>query len=97
MLVGRNDTVVDAHLIVEVLSPSTESYDRGEKFRLYQALPSLHDYLLVSQDSLLVEHRARGASGEWGRQIYNSPESRVMLPRVGAQLHLGDLYAGVLS
>src|SRR5438309_726531 len=47
----RQDTLLDATLIVEILSPSTRNYDRGEKFRFYRSLPSFTEYLLLAQDA----------------------------------------------
>jgi Uma2 family endonuclease len=54
--IDRLDTVLNPVVIVEVLSPSTEAYDRGEKLRLYREIPTLRDYLLIEQDEVLVEH-----------------------------------------
>ncbi len=55
----HTDTLVNPTLIIEVLSPSTEAYDRGEKFAHYRKLPSLTDYVLVAQDQVRVEHYVR--------------------------------------
>lgn len=96
LLPGRQDTLVDATLIAEVLSPSTEAYDRTEKFRFYQGLASFSDYLLISQELLLVEHRSRTAAGEWRRVAYSSADGVVELPAIGARLTLAELYAGVV-
>ena len=52
---GRKDVLTDATLVAEVLSPSTEGYDRGGKFALYRSLPSLRQYLLVAQDRLAID------------------------------------------
>ena len=52
----RNDEILNPLLIVEVLSPSTQGYDRGEKFRKYRSIPSLSEYLLVSQSEPYIEH-----------------------------------------
>lgn len=57
-------------LIIEVLSPSTASRDKGEKWRDYQTLPSLKEYVLVSQDSMDVRVFRRDESGEWRQNIY---------------------------
>ena len=53
------DTLLNPDAIIEVLSPSTEKYDRGAKFRLYQQIPSLTEYVLAAQDEPLIEHFAR--------------------------------------
>jgi len=62
---GRHDTVLNPTLIIEVLSPSTEAYDRGFKFAQYRALESLKEYALVSQSEPRVEIFRRQPSGDW--------------------------------
>jgi Uma2 family endonuclease len=62
---GTDDTAVNPTVIVEVLSKSTEAYDRGKKFEHYRRLASLREYILVSQDSPTIERFAREADGRW--------------------------------
>src|SRR5262245_20014349 len=62
---AETDTLVNRTLIVEVLSPSTESYDRGNKFAHYRKLPSLAEYLLLTQDRVHAEHFVRQGDGGW--------------------------------
>jgi Uma2 family endonuclease len=60
------DVLLNPRVIIEVLSPTTEAFDRGEKFLRYRTyLPSLTDYLVVAQDQLLIEHFARQPNGQW--------------------------------
>ncbi|HYN90066.1 MAG TPA: Uma2 family endonuclease, partial [Ardenticatenaceae bacterium] len=59
------DTLLNPIVIVEVLSASTESYDRGKKFSFYRSIPSLIEYVLVAQDEHRVEHYLRQAGGHW--------------------------------
>jgi Uma2 family endonuclease len=59
LLDARRDTLTDATVIVEVLSPSTKNYDRSEKFRFYRSLPSFSGYLLLAQDEIRAEHHVR--------------------------------------
>lgn len=59
------DTLLNPTVVFEVLSETTEAYDRGDKFALYQKLPSLSEYLLVSQKEVRIEHFLRQASGQW--------------------------------
>ncbi|MGY2778258.1 Uma2 family endonuclease [Thermostichus sp. MS-CIW-23] len=61
---GRKDTVTNPILIVEVLSPATESYDRGAKFAAYRSLPTLQEYLLIDQARISVEHYRRQGNVE---------------------------------
>lgn len=77
---GTSDVLANPAVIVEVLSKSTEAYDRGDKWESYQRLPSLSDYLLVSQTARQIEHFQREAGGSW----------RYRLVEAGGTLTLGD-------
>jgi len=79
-------------LIVEVLSDSTESYDRGKKFRDYQRLPSLKHYLLVNQDAVRIEHYRRNDDGTWTLTIAEAG-AKVSLPELGGDLIVDEIYA----
>ena len=60
------DVLLNPTVIIEVLSPNTEAFDRGEKFRRYRIFnPSLSDYVLVAQDQPLIEHFVRQEHGQW--------------------------------
>jgi len=78
-------------LIVEVLSPTTEEYDRTDKFEHYKALSSLRQYVLVAQDTRTVEVRSRSESGEWTSRVYRDDEV-AELPSIAARLDLRELY-----
>jgi Uma2 family endonuclease len=86
------DTLLNPTIIIEVLSKSTASYDRGEKFEHYCRLDSLTDYLLVSQDRASVEHRARQADNTWRLALYYGLDSVVPLSALGCELRLSDVY-----
>ena len=89
------DTLLNPIVIVEVLSPSTEAYDRGEKFRRYQQLASLKEYVLVSQDKVWVEHhRLHGA--QWILSHYRTLEEVLPLPSIGCEVPLRDIYTRVI-
>jgi Uma2 family endonuclease len=79
-------------LIIEVLSNSTERYDRAEKFHIYRQLPSLEEYVLVVQDTERVECYRRAE--QWDLQLYRAGES-ALLQAVGLELALADIYEGV--
>jgi Uma2 family endonuclease len=84
-------------LIVEVLSPSTESYDRGIKCTLYQQLlPTLRSYLLVSQDSLRVDVFRRTTSG-WHLSSHTGPDAMIELAEPACRLPLSAIYQGLLT
>jgi Uma2 family endonuclease len=88
------DTLLNPTLIVEVLSPSTEAYDRGKKFINYTSINSFAEYLLISQDEVLVEQRARIAPLEWRQKFFRRLEDSVTLAG-GIVLPVSTIYAGV--
>lgn len=92
----QSDTLLNPGLIVEVLSPSTEAYDRGEKFALYRRLDSLVDYVLVSQERVRVEHFRR-RDEQWLLTVYEDPASKLVLDSLGVTLPIGEIYDKVLA
>lgn len=87
------DVVLNPSLIIEVLSPSTEKYDKGMKFLTYQKLSSLQEYILVHQNRPLLEQYRRHSEGSW---LYLRKEgSEETVDVLGCPLSLADLYAGV--
>lgn len=95
----RLDTLTNPAILVEVLSDSTAAYDRGEKFRHYQSLATLREYLLIDQSEMRVElydvEDERRAQHRWRRHEYSSAGDGVPLPSLGVALALADIYAGV--
>jgi Uma2 family endonuclease len=86
------DSLLNPTLIVEVLSPSTEEYDCGEKFQdNYRLIPSLREYVLVSQDEALVEVRSLDDAGNWTAREYRVGE-HAKLPAVGCSLDVDQVY-----
>jgi len=88
------DTLLNPTVIIEVLSPSTEGYDRGAKFGYYRALPSLQEYLLVTQDQALVEHFVR-AGDDWILSVADDLAAVVQLPAISCTLPLAEIYRRV--
>jgi|SRR5580698_1719175 Uma2 family endonuclease len=93
----QNDVVLNPLLIVEVLSPSTEGYDRGKKFEMYRTIESLREYLLIHQDRRHVEHYSRQDDGSWVLRDYSGAEATVTIARLNAKISLGELYASALD
>ena len=94
--VDRKNGVIDNPTVIfEVLSPSTEAFDRGPKFRAYEKIPTLNEYVLVSSDQPLVESFRRQADGLWIRSVVEGLESTLELPTVNASIKLADLYEHV--
>ena len=88
------DTLLNPVVLVEVLSPSTQVYDRGEKFKHYQQLTSLREYILVSQDEVGVE-RYRRQGTEWQPTEFRSLEDVLSLTSIDCELSLDDIYRRV--
>jgi Uma2 family endonuclease len=88
-------TVINPRVIVEVLSASTEAYDRGEKFRRYLKLRSFEEYVLVSQSAPIVEVYSRQSDGSWSFRVYEGMEATARLNSVEQDLPLAGVYEGV--
>lgn len=92
----KRTTLLNPTVLVEVLSESTESYDRGKKFRHYRSIPSFRDYLLVAQDDVWVEHYVRAADGAW--MLYDTlPGGTIALASCGVELRVDELYLKVFA
>lgn len=89
------DTLLNPTLIVEVLSRSTEDYDRGGKFEHYRRLDSLQEYLLVAQDRCHIVHYTREPEHTWLLSETTQFHDRLRLPSAGAELSVADMYAKV--
>jgi Uma2 family endonuclease len=88
----REDIILNPLLVVEVLSKSTEAFDRGAKFQAYQTLDSLKEYLLVAQDRPIIEQYVRQADGKWTYTAAVGLESSLALPSVECTLNLSAVY-----
>lgn len=92
---GRRDTVMNPCFVAEVLSKSTQSYDRGDKFVAYRSIPTFQEYLLIDQHRVHVEHHLKTAANQWLFSEYDDPTVKVALTTVGMQILIADLYDGV--
>jgi Uma2 family endonuclease len=90
-----NDVIANPGLVAEVLSDSTERFDRGDKFAGYRSLPSVTDYLLVAQGHARIEHYERQADGSWLLREFG-PGARLRLRSVDGELGVDDVYRKVL-
>lgn len=86
------DNLLNPSLIIDVLSKSTEGYDRGEKFAKYRRIESLAEYLLFAQDEPHVEHYVRQANNEWLLSEVNELDDTLYLPSIACHLKLGEVY-----
>ena len=89
------DTLTNPTMLIEVLSPSTEAYDRGAKFGHYRTLDSLREYLLISQDRPRVEQYIRQENGNWLFTEKAEVAATVILPSIECQLALERIYKKV--
>jgi len=94
---AHKDIILNPKVVIEVLSESTEAFDRGGKFTRYQTYnPTLTDYVLVSQDKPQVEHFHKPATGPWTYQLYTGLDAVVLLDSIGCTLRLTDVYDRVV-
>lgn len=92
---NRHDEVLNPLLIVEVLSPTTASYDRESKFRMYRTIPSFCEYLLIEQDEPFIERYSRQPQG-WLLSDFQGLEPSVTLDSVGIELPMAEIYRNVI-
>ena len=95
LLDDEMDTLLNPTLLVEVLSDSTEAYDRGKKFEHYRQIPSLQEYLLVSQKEPRIEQFIRQESGFWLLREAAGLEATLELPSLKITLALAEVFAKV--
>lgn len=88
----RRDVLTNATLVAEVLSPSTEGYDRGGKFAIYRGLPSLRQYVLIAQDRPAIDVFTRQADGRWVLDAYADLDAPIHLEAIGCTLLLREVY-----
>ncbi|TAF51097.1 MAG: Uma2 family endonuclease, partial [Oscillatoriales cyanobacterium] len=95
LMPNRKDTVMNPILLVEVLSTSTEGYDRGEKFAAYRTIPTIQEYVLIAQDQPLVEQYVKQSESEWLFAETRGLEQGVTLRSVAVEIALAELYEAI--
>jgi Uma2 family endonuclease len=88
----HQDILFNPIVIVEVLSPSTEQYDRGMKFQLYRTIESLREYILVDQDKVLIEQYIRQDASTWTLRDHQTLEDELKMDSIGVSLPLRLIY-----
>ncbi len=88
------DTLLNPTVIIEVLSPTTEAYDRGDKFRHYRRIDSLREFVLISQDRIMVERYTRRGN-DWVLSDLTDPDQVLKLESIGCRIPLGRIYAKI--
>jgi Uma2 family endonuclease len=90
----HEDTLLNPVVLIEVLSPSTEAYDRGEKFAHYRRLDSLREYVLVAQDQVRVERYVRQGD-QWILSELSAQDDVLQIDAIGCSVRLSDVYRKV--
>jgi Uma2 family endonuclease len=88
-------TLLNPIVLVEVLSDSTEKYDRNKKFLLYQGIPSFQEYILIAQDRPAVDHFVRDVTGDWQHRHYQDLSEAVTLQSVPGSTRLATIYQNI--
>jgi Uma2 family endonuclease len=91
----QDDTLLNPVLIVEVLSKSTEAYDREDKFTAYQSILSLQEYVLVSSEEVRVEYFRKRSASQWEKQLFTQPTEALPLLNGDATVTPADVYRDV--
>ena len=86
------NTATNPTVIIEILSPSTRNYDRGMKFMLYRAIPTLKEYILIEAESIHVEQFAINKEGLWQLKEFSNLEDQIILESLDVKLLLTDVY-----
>lgn len=89
---SRRDVICNPRVVVEVVSPETEGFDRGEKFQKYKMLGSLREYVLVEQDSANVDVFYLNGAGQWVNDSYSGLEGEMVLRSLGVRVAMRDVY-----
>ena len=89
---AKKDLLLNPLVIIEVLSPSTEAVDRGEKFDLYQAIPSLKYYVLIAQERSSVTVMTRKANNRWDLELITDRDASLTIPDLDCQIPLREIY-----
>jgi Uma2 family endonuclease len=92
---GSPDTLLNPTVIIEVLSHATENHDRGQKFRLYRAIESLQEYLLIAQDTPRIEHFVRQTNNLWLFSESVGIDATLHLPTIDSTLALARVYRDI--
>lgn len=89
---NQKDTLLNPNVILEVLSDSTEKWDRGRKFAMYRTIESLTDYVLITQNTALVEHYVRQPTGQWVLSDCRGLDAALTIASIDCTLPLADIY-----
>ncbi|MFI5186178.1 MAG: Uma2 family endonuclease [Chitinophagales bacterium] len=91
----EDDNFTEPSVIIEILSPSTKSYDRGDKFKLYRDIPTLKEYILIDSESINVEAFRINEHNHWELEEYKKESDALSIQTVRLSLPLSEIYEGV--
>jgi Uma2 family endonuclease len=89
------DTITNPSVIIEILSPSTRNYDKGEKFTLYREIDALQEYILIDSERVMVEKFIRNPDNSWTLTEYKTLDERFFVVTVDVEMQLLGIYEGV--
>ncbi len=92
---NKKRTLLNPKVLIEVLSPSTEKYDRGRKFQHYRQIESLSDYILVSQEEMRIEHYTRLDDNTWQLRDHSHSGAELKIDSIGVSIPLAAIYRRV--
>ena len=92
---GTKDVLINPKVLVEILSPSSEAFDRGKKFAKYKLLESFTDYILIAQDEPQIDYFIKQPSGDWLQKSVSGMEAEISIASVDCTLRLSDVYSNV--
>lgn len=92
---NRKDEIINPCLIFEVLSPSTSSYDRGDKFLYYRSIPQFKEYILIDQSDYFIEHYTKTQDNQWLLQENRDQEGVINLSSINIDLKISDIYENI--
>lgn len=92
---NRKDTIINPQVIIEVLSKSTKSYDRSDKFQFYQTLPTFQEYILIDQSRIYVEQYCKLANKRWSYSQYDEEDTALVFNFFQVEVPLADMYEKV--
>jgi Uma2 family endonuclease len=92
---GRKDTITNPCFVAEVLSKSTQNYDRSEKFAAYRTISAFKEYLLIDQYRIHVEHYVKTAVNQWLFSEYDDPNTTLSFSVFDFQIQIADLYDNI--
>ncbi|MEL7333258.1 MAG: Uma2 family endonuclease [Cyanobacteria bacterium J06560_2] len=91
----RTDTVLNPCLMVEVLSASTQNYDRTDKFRYYRSIPAVQEYVLIDQYAIGIEHYTKAEDNAWLFRSYDDKANKIKFSSVDVEMPIEDIYENV--